>query len=346
MTFGRLWAGRLYGTNTGDLFLRLEGEDDALRGTLRVNDPTYGLTVFEVGGTFQSGLLDLKGTPTQKPDAIAVGNVDAKGKLDSKGEVRGEWQSDIGSAGTFVLFPHDQSSLERDSQPTTGAALLHSARENFGAIVIDKEQIVTLADALQEKFTNPVIVTFIEGTQRSLFLGEFRTMPLSGKRGELIRLYVQQPEASGLVRSVTVEFGQAFNFATTQGDDEAWVLGMLASVKRDVRPLERWYASSFWRSGGFGINQVLLVWVIALLPDLQDLYSRLALMAGLVAINLLVPWAHKKWVPFSLIYLGDRPTNKLVTFWPTAVSWVIAFSSGAAVLALSAILKGWFQIPI
>ena len=47
---GRLWAGRVYGTNTGNLFVDLETTDDELRGTLRFMDSAFGLVIYEIKG--------------------------------------------------------------------------------------------------------------------------------------------------------------------------------------------------------------------------------------------------------------------------------------------------------
>ena len=41
-TIGRLWAGRVFGTNTGNLFVELETTADELRGTLRFMDNLLG----------------------------------------------------------------------------------------------------------------------------------------------------------------------------------------------------------------------------------------------------------------------------------------------------------------
>lgn len=48
MTLGRLWAGRAYGTNTGNVFVELNGNDEALTGTLHLNEPGVGPAVYEV----------------------------------------------------------------------------------------------------------------------------------------------------------------------------------------------------------------------------------------------------------------------------------------------------------
>ena len=63
MALGQLWAGKVYGTNTGNLFVKLEGEDAALVGTLRFNDTVVGLTEYSISGSFDGALLTFTGQP-------------------------------------------------------------------------------------------------------------------------------------------------------------------------------------------------------------------------------------------------------------------------------------------
>ncbi len=51
MALERLWAGKAYGTNTGNLFVKLEGDDAALVGTLRLNEAGVGLAVYSINST-------------------------------------------------------------------------------------------------------------------------------------------------------------------------------------------------------------------------------------------------------------------------------------------------------
>ncbi|GGB95956.1 hypothetical protein GCM10011494_13040 [Novosphingobium endophyticum] len=54
MALTKRWAGRVWGTNVGNVFVTLEGEDAALTGTLRINEPSVGIAVYAVQGTFDA----------------------------------------------------------------------------------------------------------------------------------------------------------------------------------------------------------------------------------------------------------------------------------------------------
>lgn len=110
MPIGRRWAGKVFGTNTGNLFVSLEGDDTALRGKLRILDDRFGIAVYSVTGTFDEQQLTFNGKPETVPaqDGTTHGDLKATAKFNAKGELRGDWESTLGTAGTFVLFPHDQ----------------------------------------------------------------------------------------------------------------------------------------------------------------------------------------------------------------------------------------------
>lgn len=343
MALGRLWAGRIYGTNTGNLFVKLGGDNDALNGTIHLNEPGVGVVVYAVQGSFDGNRLSLTGEPQMQIDGFAFGQLTATASLGARGTLSGEWATSIGSAGTFVLFPHDQNqAIETD--PSKLPDQLHTVRHHFQAVEVDRQQITTIADEIQRDFKNAVIVTVTADTEQSRFLSDFKTLNFSADRAAVIKLYVREPEGSGLDRIAQVEFGPQVNMAMTQGGDEAWVLGMLEKLKRSIRPLERSYTTNFKRLG-FGINQLLVVGTIVFLPDLGSLRDRAILMGAVLALIFAVNWLHSRYLPFAAIYLGEKPTGILARMAPTAVSWFIAATASIAAALVAAYLQGWLAIP-
>jgi hypothetical protein len=59
---GRLWAGRIFGTNTGNVFIELDGADEKISGALHLSDDRFGLSVFSISGTFDGANLKIGGT--------------------------------------------------------------------------------------------------------------------------------------------------------------------------------------------------------------------------------------------------------------------------------------------
>ena len=343
MALGRLWAGRVYGTNTGNVFVKLDGDDAALNGTLRLNEPGVGLVVYSVQGAYNGHQLTLNGEPQTQTEGFAFGQLTATANLSTRGELTGEWGTSIGSAGTFILFPHDQAQ-GLEAAPGKLPDQLHTARHHFGAVEVDREQIMAIADEIQRDFKNAqVVVTVVAGTEQSRFLPDFKTIDFSADRATIIKLFIQEPEGSSVNRVAQVEFGPQVNMVMTQGGDEAWVLGMLEKLKRSVQPFERTYTTNF-KKLGFGINQLLLVGAIVFLPSLGSLRDRAILMAGVLALIFGVNWLHNRYLPFAAVYLGQKPKGMIARLAPSAISWLIAATASIAATLLAAYLQGWLAV--
>ncbi|SEK54706.1 hypothetical protein SAMN05421666_1034 [Roseovarius nanhaiticus] len=338
MALGHLWAGRAYGTNTGNLFVKLSGSDDALTGKLHLNDPNFGFAVYNVSGAYDGTKLKIAGqSETGDP---RLGNLSAIARLNPKGELEGEWETDIGARGTLALFPHDVP-----APVETGAARypeqIHTARHEFGAVSMDRDKLLALADEMQADFTkSEVIVTVATGTEQTRLLGDFKTANFGSDRASKIKLYVQQPESNGINRVAEVEFGPQVNVVMVQSVDEALALGILEKLKRHIQSLERTYATNF-KKIGFGINQLLVFGAIVFLPSLNTLSDRAALMIGVILIVYGVNWLHRRFLPHVEIYLVPKAKGRLAA---NALSWIIALTSALAAALLAAYLQGQFPL--
>jgi hypothetical protein len=81
---GKLWAGRAYGTNTGNLFVEFDKTGPEVSGLLRFLDSQFGIAVYAVEGTFDD-LLTLTGHWKQGGEADAHGELSIKARLTSEG---------------------------------------------------------------------------------------------------------------------------------------------------------------------------------------------------------------------------------------------------------------------
>jgi hypothetical protein len=342
MPLGHTWAGRAYGTNTGNLFLKFTGNDDSLTGKLHFNDTAEGVGVFDVVGKFDGNQLTLNGEPVLDDQTEVVdGKLSAQGILNERGEITGGWETAIGTAGTFHLFPHDNQSTSENRD--IGADQLHTARYDFGPIEIDRDQIVAIADDIQREFQH-VVVTIIVGTEQSRLLDDFKSMNFPSNKATYLKLFASKPDRGGINQVITVEFGQEANWVMTQGTSEAWVLGKLETLKRALLKFERGYATNVKRLG-IGINQLLLFGAIVFLPSLPDVKSRAVLLGGAVILAMIVNWAHTRFLPHSSIHLETKQRSLLLRLWPSVASWIIALTAGAAGTILAAYLQGWLKMP-
>ena len=96
------WAGRLYGTNAGNVFIELQQEETSLRGIARFLDDAFGLVIYELTGSVGER-IDLKLVPKEAPDGIEVGEGTAFGHLQPDGTLRGQWQETKRCQEPFLL---------------------------------------------------------------------------------------------------------------------------------------------------------------------------------------------------------------------------------------------------
>jgi hypothetical protein len=249
MALVRFWAGRIFGTNAGNVFVRLEDgrPDKALKGTLHLNEPGVAVVIFAIAGTFDGSRLSFGGEPETKVEGVSLGQFKATAILQPDGSLKGEWETTIGTAGVFTLYPHDPETLA----PGTPSPV-HTARQNFGPIQLTRAQIIELATVIQRDFAGgKLVITLIAGTEQSHYLEGFAQLKFSSDRAEVLRLFVRSKDPQGVDQSVTVEFGPYTNFAMAQGASEAWVLGELEKLKREIRRYERHYAT---KRVGIGVN--------------------------------------------------------------------------------------------
>ena len=340
MALGKRWAGHAWGTNIGNVFLTLEGDDAALTGTLHMNEQGVGIAVYAVHGTFDAPTLSLAGQSQEQIEGVEFGQLSVTGTMNAKGEIHGDWRTTIGTAGTFALFPQTGSEQPSDVQR---AEQFHTARHNFGAIEIDKEQVTEIAEGIRREFPS-VIVTVVTGTEQARYLEDFKQHHFTADRAEIIKMFAQKSDGFGSNQVVSIEFGPQVNTAMTQGANEAWVLGQLETLKRDLKRYERTYITTFKR-WGIGVNHVMLLAAIVFLPSLNGLKDRATLMGVILALIFGVNWLHSRYVPFAAIYLREKKQGWLGKVWPRVASWVIGIAAAVIASLAAAYLQGTLTMP-
>jgi hypothetical protein len=341
MPLSRLWAGKAFGTNTGNLFVKLQGEDKALTGTLRFNDDANGMLVYGISGTFDGSALKFTGTVQLQQPGHVAGQLVALALLRPTGNLGGEWETTAGTGGTFVLFPHDNPEI---ANAAITPDQYHTARYIFKPIEITREQIVALADDIQKDFPKArLVVTIVADTEQSRFLDDYKKRKPNADKAALVKLYISEPESGGTNRVVSVEFGQQTNSVMTQGGTEEWVLGTLEKLKREIRPFERVYTPNVeWM--GLNVNQLLLLGAIAFLPSLSGLRDRAIFLGAVYFLTLAVNWFNAKFLPHSSIYLTAKREGLVARVGPSVWSWCVGIAASVIATLLGAYLNGVWKL--
>lgn len=340
MSIATFWSGHAFGTNSGKLFLEIEGKDNAIKGTLRFSDIDLGLVRYSVEGEFSSSKLVISGTTVDTNERAKYGKIQATANLTSKGTLEGRWESDVGTGGGFILSPYIQS-MPADLQEQN-AEQLHTASSQFGPINIDKLELLKLADELQNEFRNGVVVVTLDtGTEQAIPLVAFKAKEFQISRANMVRLFVQEPDGFGLNRNIQIEFGKNINILRTQGRNEAWVLGSREKFASAIKIYEK-------RSVrgpnilGIDINFAILLFALCYLPEMDVLWKRIVLIFGVVCITNLSNYWQKKLLPLSTIYLNNRPPSRLGKTIAFFVTWGMTIATSIAAALLAAILQSLF----
>jgi len=168
------WAGRIYGTNTGNLFIEIAQEGVDVSGIIRLMDNAYGLAIYKLVGTFDEKLkLDCK--PHQAPQGIELGEVTVEAVLTPEGNLRGTWQSTLGTAGTFDAFPHNTHAPQTSSEAEKIPEQLYNKNIPIGSIRLFSEDIRRLITFVGQDFkqATPIITYNLRGSQVTKYAHDF-----------------------------------------------------------------------------------------------------------------------------------------------------------------------------
>ncbi len=339
----KLWAGNVYGTNTGNLFISFDEVHDRVHGTIRLQDDSFGLTIYEVNGMFVDAVLKLKGSPRQQDPGIATGELTVEGKLTPQGTMQGVWSTSIGTAGTFKAHPHDiNQSSNGQSQSETVPPQLYSRDVSLGAVRLFKEDVKELIRLVSQDFvSSKVVVTYsIRGSEVTKFAEHFLVDADRLESLRNIKIYIQEHEANGINKLVSIEI-KAFgdNRVLVQGIHESWVVGKAETIAAMIKRNERSLVTTYKR---FGLNfhQAIFIAMLVAMPSIQE-WDKRAIFAGVVvALLALLVWIHTRFLPNAEILLAGKKPSFIDRLWPSWLSWLSAATAAfAASMALEWLVK-------
>ena len=337
---GKLWAGRVYGTNTGNIFVEFDEVEPNIVGRLRLLDSLYGIAVYNVRGTFTDRLV-LQGEWVHGGDSDQHGNLTIDAELTSEGNLRGTWKSSIGTGGTFDIFPHDHSITSNIQSVQSGPEQLYTRRVTLGAVKLYANDVTDLLQFAAEEFVSPrpVVAYRVRGNEVARyatdFVQEFSTI------GDLdyFKITVQEPEKPGINRLVIVELNAAgTNEIIVQGTRESWVVGRSEALASFFRNYQKKLVTTY-KKYGHGINTIIFLTMLVLIPEIQSVFDRVVFVCGVSFILFVLYWFHARYIPNTYIILDKSSTNPFLRAWPTVVSWLSAVSASLFAAILYRILS-------
>lgn len=336
---GRLWAGNLFGTNTGKLSLELESavpDGHESPGVLRVSDDNFGVIVYAVHAKFDGAKATIEGAPQAQIEGLVQGKISAEAALQPNGHLSGQWSSDIGTGGAFQLFPHlGAAAPTGEKQPEQ----IYTTNKDLGALRLYRNDLAEIISVLRRKFpASRIVVTHIDrGAELMLYSDDFEEKLDALDHLDWIKFNVQAISGGGFSKSLTLDLGQSFNRVTTQGPDESWVLGEAEATASMLRVKQSKLSTAIGKYR-VNVNQLIFVAALVAMPDL-NLRDRAIFMVAVIALILLANKITQALVPnFDLDLKGERPSFA-AQIWPSALSWLISATAGVAASLVYGLLQ-------
>lgn len=323
------WAGRLYGTNTGNLFLEIEQEGESVKGVARFLDNLYGLALYKFTGTFD-GTLKLFCKPLDASLAEGLGDVTVEAILTPEGNFRGEWHSTVGTAGTFDAYPHDFTDAKQDATKIENIPeQIYNKNIQLGSVRLFSDDVKKIISFVEQDFSvGRAIVTYnIRGSQATKYATDFIRDMENLDEVNYLKITIQEPEAHGINKVIVfelVEYGDSE--IRVSGINEAWVLGKAESIAQEIRPRQNKLVTTY-RKHGLNINGIIFFSMLVAMPEINGWKNRaIFAVTVFILLNLLLVM-HSKFIPNTKIYLSQKEPSFIKRAWPGILSWVIAATS-------------------
>ena len=340
-SIGKNWNGAIYGTNTGNVAVSLEGDNEALTGLIRLSDNQHGIVVYGVAGTFEEGSLKLSGVSQgEVPEGVAVGELTVTGTLTAEGRIDGEWSTTIGTGGTYQLWPHTYQ-----VRPTNVGVMpeqMNTSSRSMGAVRLYADDVRSLIAHVVKDFSQKrAVITFNDrGNEKKIYSDEFESILDDLPELNYLRINVQEPETYGLHRSAMIElttWGE--NSIRVQSVQEAWAIGKSEALSRHVKGFQRTVATQV-RKFGLTINVVITIAVLAALPGLPTFWQRLTFVSSAFGVQALITYFHSRYVPNFILFPTKKRSSWIGRFGPGFVSWGITILGGVTAAVIYGLLKG------
>jgi len=209
---------------------------------------------------------------------------------------------------------------------------MFSRNTPIGALRLFAEDVRQLIGHIKEDFiSGRTVVTYnLRGNQVTRFAEQFLADMPNLNRLDYLKVNIQEPEAHGINRVVTVELS-AFGTSEVrvQGIVESWVIGKAESIVGFLRRHDSAVLTTY-RKFGLNLNSLIYIAMLVVVPSIASLRNRALFAGGVVLLLAILLALHARLIPNTVIILGDvRPTLWSRT-WPKILAWIITVSATVA----------------
>lgn len=320
------WAGRLYGTNTGNLFCDLELNNDQIIGTARLNDDLHGLVIFSVSGKLDT-IVEIKLTQYSENEVLSDSAIiDAKLRIQNDGSILGEWISKNGHAGTFDLFPH--KNIETKDSPLEPRQIF-SKTIKLGSIRLFRKDIQEIISYVRKDFPDSrLIVTYNKyGSEIIKFADDFLDDLDEIRELRGIQFSIQDIPSKQVRRYINIDlFNRTESEIRISGANESWVLGKTEALKILFSQFTNKVVTNYKRYG-LTLNSIIFFIMLILIPEIDTISKRTVFVVSVIFLLSILYLVHKRFIPNTIIFLTNTKPNVWKRMWPSILSWLIAATS-------------------
>jgi hypothetical protein len=335
------WAGRLYGTNTGNFFFDVTQDESKISGQIRIMDSIMGVSLYTYAGTIGDEII-MECTPIDGVEGVIIGTVTVRGHLTSKGNFKGDWESSIGTGGTFDAFPHDQRKGAQDSSFSEDLPeQIHNKTIQVGSVRLFNEDVHQLIDFIKKDFTEgkAIITCNVRGSEVTKYANDFLNNLEGTEELNYLKVVIQEPEAYGINRVVVLELvATGESEIRVSGINESWVLGKAESIGQLLKPKQNFLITTY-RKYGLNLNGALFIAMLIAIPEITKWYERATFIGVVFVLLNILLMIHNKFIPNTAIYLQKIKPSFVQRAWPSILSWVIAATSSVTAAYVFSLLK-------
>ncbi|MGU1878419.1 hypothetical protein ACSEUI_18130 [Pseudomonas aeruginosa] len=325
---GRLWAGRAFGTNTGNLAITFEKDGEELEGIVRFHDDQYGLVTYEVHGTYTDEVV-LTGNAIKKTEGVEYGELAVKAALTPEGSLKGEWSTSIGSGGPFVAHPHGVGAANTE-KTDLGIEQFYTQAYTLGALRLAKDDVISLMEAVKKDFNAEakLIVTYRSAGAEVTQHGKDFIAQMGGHKNlTYLKVFIQEPDEFGVNKFAFAELAEhGFNRVVVQGVREIWVEGKAQMIRGELAKNEKSLVTNF-KQFGLNLNQLALFMMIVAMSYVPEFWMKV--LVGVLVFGLIkfVGWLHVTFIPNASIRLTDVEETWITRWGSSIFSWVATLVS-------------------
>ncbi|MGH1399398.1 MAG: hypothetical protein ACRBCT_09310 [Alphaproteobacteria bacterium] len=330
MNVAGTWNGKIYGTNTGNVSIQLTQTGNRLEGKVRLMDDAFGVVVYDATGEANDN-VNLHLNPVQFPEGIEVRDVTVTATLNERGHLQGEWESELGTGGTFLTFPH--GSVNQPANHATAPEQLYNKSVPVGSVRLYGDDIEKLIQAVQKDFVQgrAVITYDFRGHKIIKYAEDFLKEIVEIDRLKALTINIQEPESNGINRSVTIELAEFHgSVIRVSSPNETWVIGKAETLKKIMQDYESSIVTNY-RKYGLDFNFIIFLLMLVVMPEIENWPERLGFVLGVFTILSALLLLHRKFIPNTIINKSKKNTGWLKRIWPSILSWVM--TTGGALIA-------------